>query len=78
MPESHVPGCRRSRSVRPRPSQVSCRRGGTAHRYDALERLTAAKVKTAASGYKVSNIRERCYNGGSMGKECIIRAKLCN
>ena len=39
---------------------------------------SGAKVKTAASGYKVSNIRERCHNGGSMGKECIIHAKLCH
>ena len=38
---------------------------------------SGAKVKQAASGYKVSNIREKCGNGGSMGKECIIRAKLC-
>lgn len=36
-----------------------------------------AKVKQAAAGYSVSNIREKCGNGGSMGKECIIRATLC-
>ncbi|MDX2157921.1 MAG: hypothetical protein SFW09_15590 [Hyphomicrobiaceae bacterium] len=38
---------------------------------------TSSKVGAAASGYKVSNYREKCGNGGSMGKECIIRAKLC-
>jgi hypothetical protein len=38
---------------------------------------SSTKVGQAASGYKVSNYREKCYNGGSMGKECIIRAKLC-
>ena len=36
-----------------------------------------AKVKQAAAGYAVSNIREKCGNGGSLGKECIIRATLC-
>ena len=36
-----------------------------------------AKVKQAAAGYSVSNIRERCGNGGSLGKECIIHARLC-
>ncbi|MEZ5817565.1 MAG: hypothetical protein R3D44_10815 [Hyphomicrobiaceae bacterium] len=39
---------------------------------------SGAKVGRAASGYKVSHYRERCGNGGAMGKECIIRAKLCN
>jgi len=38
---------------------------------------SGAKVGGAASGYKVSNYREKCGNGGAMGKECIIRAKLC-
>jgi hypothetical protein len=38
---------------------------------------TGAKVGKAASGYKVSNYREKCYSGGVLGKECIIRAKLC-
>ena len=38
---------------------------------------SGAKVGSAASGYKVSNYREKCGNGGVMGKECIIRAKLC-
>lgn len=38
---------------------------------------SSAKVGKAASGYKVSNYREKCYKGGSMGRECIIRAKLC-
>jgi hypothetical protein len=38
---------------------------------------SGAKVGQAASGYKVSNYREKCGNGGFMGKECIIRAKLC-
>ena len=37
----------------------------------------SSKVGSAAAGYKVSNYREKCGNGGSMGKECIIRAKLC-
>ena len=36
-----------------------------------------AQVKRAAAGYSVSNIRERCSNGGSLGKECIIHATLC-
>ena len=36
-----------------------------------------AKVRQAAAGYSVSNIRERCSNGGSLGKECIIHATLC-
>lgn len=38
---------------------------------------SGAKVGGAASGYKVSNYREKCGTGGSMGQECIIRAKLC-
>lgn len=38
---------------------------------------SGAKVKHAAAGYSVSNVREKCGNGGMMGKECIIRAKLC-
>lgn len=38
---------------------------------------SGAKVKQAAAGYSVSNVREKCYAGGSLGKECIIRAKLC-
>jgi hypothetical protein len=38
---------------------------------------SGAKVGSAASGYKVSNYREKCGNGGALGKECIIRAKLC-
>ena len=36
-----------------------------------------AQVKRAAAGYSVSNIRERCGNGGSLGKECTIHATLC-
>lgn len=35
-----------------------------------------AKVGTAASGYTVSNMREKCGNDGS-GKVCTIQAKLC-
>jgi hypothetical protein len=38
---------------------------------------SSSKVGQAASGYKVSNYREKCGNGGALGKECIIRAKLC-
>ncbi len=38
---------------------------------------SGGKVGKAAAGYKVSHYRERCHNGGSLGKECIIRAKLC-
>lgn len=36
-----------------------------------------AKVGTAAAGYKVSNVREKCSSEGSQ-KVCIMRAKLCN
>ena len=36
-----------------------------------------AQVRRAAAGYSVSNIREKCGNGGSLGKECIIHARLC-
>ena len=39
---------------------------------------SGAKVGQAASGYSVSNVRQKCGNGGFMGKECIIRAKLCH
>ena len=39
---------------------------------------SGAKVGSAAAGYKVSNVRQRCGNGGSMGKECVMRARLCN
>lgn len=35
-----------------------------------------AKVGTAAAGYSVSNVREKCSTDGS-GKVCIMRAKLC-
>lgn len=38
---------------------------------------SGAKVGSAASGYKISNYREKCGNGGMLGKECIVRAKLC-
>jgi len=38
---------------------------------------SGAKVGTAASGYKVSNYREKCGAGGALGKECVIFAKLC-
>ncbi len=38
---------------------------------------SGAKVGSAAAGYKVSNVRQRCGAGGSMGHECIIRARLC-
>lgn len=38
---------------------------------------SGAKVKQAAAGYSVSNIKEKCGNGGFMGKECTIFAKLC-
>lgn len=38
---------------------------------------SSSKVGSAASGYKVSRYREKCHNGGALGKECIIRAKLC-
>ncbi|MEW5962648.1 MAG: hypothetical protein AB1749_03720 [Pseudomonadota bacterium] len=36
----------------------------------------SAKVGTAASGYSVSNMREKCGNDGS-SKVCTIQAKLC-
>ena len=38
---------------------------------------SSSKVGSAAAGYKVSNYREKCGNGGALGKECIIRARLC-
>ena len=38
---------------------------------------TSSKVGSAAAGYKVSNYREKCGAGGALGKECVIRAKLC-
>ncbi|MGE0767355.1 MAG: hypothetical protein AB7L90_12885 [Hyphomicrobiaceae bacterium] len=38
---------------------------------------SSAKVGKAAAGYKVSHYREKCHSGGALGKECIIRAKLC-
>lgn len=38
---------------------------------------SGAKVGTAASGYKVSGMRETCGNDGGQ-KVCTIRAKLCN
>lgn len=37
---------------------------------------TGAKVGSAASGYSVRNMREKCGNDGS-SKVCTIRAKLC-
>lgn len=37
---------------------------------------SSAKVGTAASGYTVSNMREKCGNDGS-SKVCTIQAKLC-
>jgi hypothetical protein len=39
---------------------------------------SGAKVGQAASGYSVSNVRQKCGSGGMLGKECIIRAKLCH
>lgn len=38
---------------------------------------SGAKVGHAAAGYRVSSVRQRCGNGGALGKECIMRAKLC-
>jgi len=38
---------------------------------------SGAKVGQAASGYSVSNVRQKCGSGGALGKECIIRARLC-
>ena len=38
---------------------------------------SSSKVGNAAAGYKVSRYREKCYSGGALGKECIIRARLC-
>jgi hypothetical protein len=39
---------------------------------------SSAKVGQAAAGYTVSNVRQKCGNGGALGKECVIYAKLCN
>ena len=39
---------------------------------------SGAKVGQAGAGYKVSNVRQKCGGGGALGKECIIRAKLCH
>lgn len=39
---------------------------------------SGATVGKAGAGYSVSNVRQRCSNGGSLGKECIIHARLCN
>lgn len=38
---------------------------------------SGATVGQAAAGYTVRKVRQRCGNGGALGKECIIRAKLC-
>jgi hypothetical protein len=37
---------------------------------------SGAKVGAAASGYKVTNPRERCGDDGA-SKVCLIRARLC-
>lgn len=37
---------------------------------------SGAKVGAAASGYRVSNVREKCENDPA-GKVCLIRARLC-
>lgn len=42
----------------------------------AVWMASGAQVGTAASGYSVSNVREKCGNDGS-SKVCLIRAKLC-
>jgi hypothetical protein len=42
----------------------------------AVWMASGAKVGTAGSGYKVSNLREKCGDDGS-SKVCLIRARLC-
>jgi len=42
----------------------------------AVWMASGAKVGTAASGYTVSNLREKCGIDGA-SKVCLIRARLC-
>jgi hypothetical protein len=42
----------------------------------AVWMASGAKVGAAASGYKVTNLRERCGDDGA-SKVCLIRARLC-
>lgn len=37
---------------------------------------SSQKVGTAP-GYKVSNYRQKCKKGGSLGVECVVQARLC-
>lgn len=39
--------------------------------------ISGAPVGQAAAGYEVGKVRQTCGTGGALGKECIIRAKLC-
>lgn len=38
---------------------------------------SGAKVGQAAAGYNAKVLKQKCGNGGSLGKECIIWARLC-
>jgi len=42
----------------------------------AVWMASGAKVGTAASGYTVSNMREKCGDDGA-SKVCLIRANIC-
>ena len=32
----------------------------------------------SAPGYKVSNLKQKCVAGGSLGRQCTMQAQLCN
>lgn len=38
---------------------------------------SGAKVGQASAGYNAKILSQKCGNGGSLGKECIIWARLC-
>ena len=38
---------------------------------------SGAKVGQAAAGYNARILKQTCGNGGSLGKECVIWARLC-
>ena len=40
--------------------------------------MTSGMKIGTAPGYKVSNVKQKCVAGGSLGRQCTMQAQLCN
>ena len=40
--------------------------------------MTSGMKIGSAPGYKVSNVKQKCVAGGSLGRQCTMQAQLCN